>query len=158
MNRRWVLVATILTSGIVFLQSSVVNVALPAIGKSLGTGLSGLQWIVDGYVLTLAALLILGGSLGDRYGRRRLMVIGLGGFGLASLACGLAPSLSWLIGVRLAQGIAGALMVPGSLALLRVAYPAGEERGQAIGQWSGWSGIATVIGPLAGGWLVQTLS
>jgi EmrB/QacA subfamily drug resistance transporter len=156
--RRWTLVATILASGIVFLDGTVVNVALPSIGRQLNTGLSGLQWVVDGYVLTLAALLILGGSLGDRYGRRRMMVIGLVGFGLASAASGLARSETWLIGTRLAQGIAGGLLVPGSLAVLRATFPEGEERGTAIGQWAGWSGITTVAGPLLGGWLVDRLS
>jgi EmrB/QacA subfamily drug resistance transporter len=155
---RWTLIATILATGIVFLDSSVVNVALPAIDSQLDAGLSGLQWIVDGYVLTLAALLILGGSLGDRYGRRRIMIVGLVGFGGASIACGLAPSISWLIGARMLQGVAGALLVPGSLALLRANFQEGEARGQAIGYWSGWSGITTVIGPLLGGWLVDTFS
>jgi len=157
-TQRWTLVATILASGIVFLDSTVVNLALPSIDRQLNAGLSGLQWIVDGYLVTLAALLILGGSLGDRQGRRRVMLIGLVGFGLSSLACGLAPSLSWLIVARLLQGVAGALMVPGSLAILRATFPEGEARGKAIGQWSGWSGITTVFGPLLGGWLVDTLS
>jgi EmrB/QacA subfamily drug resistance transporter len=154
----WVLVATILASGIVFLDSSVVNVALPAIDRQLNTGLSGLQWIVDGYVLTLAAFLILGGSLGDRYGRRKMMMFGLAGFAAASIASGLAPTLTFLIAARLLQGCAGALLVPGSLALLRSNYSDPEQRGQAIGQWSGWSGITTVIGPLLGGWLVDSFS
>lgn len=157
-TRQWTLVATILASGAVFLDSTVVNLALPSIDRQLDAGLSGLQWIVDGYLVTLAALLILGGSLGDRHGRRRLMLIGLVGFGLASLACGLAPSLPWLVGARLVQGAAGALMVPGSLAILRATFPEGDARGKAIGQWSGWSGITTVVGPLLGGWLVDTLS
>jgi EmrB/QacA subfamily drug resistance transporter len=148
----------ILATGIIFLDSTVVNVALPTIDRELDAGLSGLQWIVDGYVLTLAALLILGGSLGDRYGRRRVMVVGPVGFGLSSAACGLAPSISWLIAARLLQGMTGALLVPGSLAILRATFPEGEPRGQAIGQWSGWSGITTVLGPLLGGWLVDTLS
>ena len=156
--QRWTLVATILATGIVFLDSTVVNVALPTIDRQLDAGLSGLQWIVDGYVLTLAALLILGGSLGDRYGRRRMMLLGLVGFGAASVACGLAPSISWLIGARLVQGIAGALLVPGSLALLRATFDEGEARGRAIGHWSGWSGITTVVGPLLGGWLVDAFS
>jgi EmrB/QacA subfamily drug resistance transporter len=156
--RRWTLIATILATGIVFLDSSVVNVALPAIDRQLDAGLSGLQWIVDGYVLTLAALLILGGSLGDRYGRRRMMLVGLIGFGIASVACGLAPSVGWLIAARMLQGVAGALLVPGSLALLRATFAEGEARGEAIGNWSGWSGITTVIGPLLGGWLVDTFS
>ena len=156
--QRCTLVTTILASGIVFLDSTVVNVALPAIDRQLDAGLSGLQWIVDGYVLTLAALLILGGSLGDRYGRRRMMIAGLVGFGAASAACGLAPSISWLIGARMLQGVAGALLVPGSLALLRAMFSEGEARGEAIGHWSGWSGITTVIGPLLGGWLVDAFS
>jgi len=156
--KRGTLVAMILCSGIVFLQSTVINVALPSIGGQLETGLSGLQWIVDGYILTLSALLILGGSLGDRYGRRRVMTIGLVGFGLTSMACGLAPSTPWLIGARFLQGVAGALLVPGSLAVIRAVYTDREARGEAIGQWSGWSGITTVIGPLLGGWLVDSLS
>jgi EmrB/QacA subfamily drug resistance transporter len=157
-TQQWTLVATILASGIVFLDSTVVNLALPSIDRQLDAGLSGLQWIVDGYLVTLAALLILGGSLGDRYGRRRVMLIGLVVFGLASLACGLAPSLAWLVAARLLQGVGGALMVPGSLAILRATFPQGEARGKAIGQWSGWSGITTVVGPLLGGWLVDALS
>jgi EmrB/QacA subfamily drug resistance transporter len=157
-TQQWTLVATILASGIVFLDSTVVNVALPSIDRQLTAGLSGMQWVVDGYLVTLAALLILGGSLGDRHGRRRVMLAGLVIFGLASLACGLAPSLSWLVAARLLQGVGGALMVPGSLAILRATFPQGEARGKAIGQWSGWSGIATVVGPFLGGWLVDAFS
>lgn len=154
----WLLVALILASGVVFLDSTVVNVALPAIDRDLQAGLSGLQWIVGGYVLTLSALLIPGGSMGDQYGRRRVMLTGLVGFGIFSMACGLAPGPTWLIGFRMLQGIAGALLVPGSLATLRASFPPGEKRGQAIGRWSGWAGITTVIGPLLGGWLVDHLS
>ncbi len=157
-SEQWMLVAMILCSGIVFLQSSVINVALPSIGRAFSTGLSGLQWVVDGYLITLSAFLILGGSLGDRYGRRRMMLIGLAGFGLTSVACGVAPTVSWLIGARLLQGLAGALLVPGSLAIIRAVYTEREARGEAIGQWSGWSGIVTVVGPLLGGWLVDNLS
>jgi EmrB/QacA subfamily drug resistance transporter len=156
--KRWTLVAMILCSGVVFLQSSVINVALPKMGQALQTGLSGLQWIVDGYILTLSALLILGGSLGDRYGRCRTMTVGLFGFGLTSIVCGVAPTAEWLIGARVLQGVAGALLVPGSLAIIRDIYVDREARGEAIGQWSGWSGIVTVIGPLVGGWLVTNLS
>lgn len=156
--RRRALIAMILASGTVFLQSTVVNVALPRIGEALGAGLSGLQWIVDGYILTLAALLITGGSLGDRYGRRKVMTLGLIGFGITSIACAAAPTTAWLIGARVLQGIAGAMMVPGALAIIRAVYTDPEQRGKAIGQWSGWSGITTVIGPLVGGWLVDTLS
>lgn len=157
-QQRWTLVAMVLCSGIVFLQSTVINVALPSMGRALGAGLSGLQWVVDGYLLTLAALLILGGSLGDRYGRRRMMVVGLIGFGATSIASGLAPTTGWLVGARLLQGIAGALLVPGALAIIRAVYTDREARGEAIGQWSGWSGIVTVVGPLVGGWLVDNLS
>lgn len=157
-RQRWTLVAMVLCSGIVFLQSTVINVALPGIGRALGAGLSGLQWVVDGYLLTLAALLILGGSLGDRYGRRRIMIVGLSGFAVTSIASGLAPTTAWLIGARFLQGIAGALLVPGSLAMIRAVYTDREARGEAIGQWSGWSGIVTVVGPLVGGWLVDNLS
>ena len=157
-TQRWTLVAMILCSGIVFLQTTVINVALPALGRDLEAGLAGLQWVVDGYLLTLAALLILGGSLGDRYGRRRIMTIGLFGFGVTSIVGGLAPTMPWLIGARLFQGVAGALLVPGSLAIIRAVYADREARGEAIGQWSGWSGTLTIIGPLAGGWLVDNLS
>jgi EmrB/QacA subfamily drug resistance transporter len=156
--RRWTLITAILASGAVFLSGSVVNVALPAIGAALETGLSGLQWVIDGYTLTLASLLILGGVLGDRFGRRRMCLIGATGFGLALVACGLAPSIEWLMGLRAVQGVAGALMVPESLALIRAVYTDEEERGEAIGAWSGWTGIAVVIGPLLGGWLVDTFS
>lgn len=157
-SKRATLVAMILCSGIVFLPSTVINVALPSLGRSLDTGLSGLQWIVDGYMLTLSALLILGGALGDRYGRRRMMTIGLIGFGATSVACGLVSSMRWLIASRVLQGVAGALLVPGSLAVIRAVYVDRQARGKAIGQWSGWSGITTVIGPLVGGWLVDSLS
>jgi MFS family permease len=126
------LVALILASSLIFLSGSVVNVALPAIGRSFEAGLTALQWIVDGYVLTLASLMLLSGSLGDRYGRQRVMLVGLLGFGATALACGLAPSVTWLIGTRLLQGIAGALVVPGSLAILRDVYTDPEARGQAM--------------------------
>jgi EmrB/QacA subfamily drug resistance transporter len=152
------LVAAILASASVFLSSSVVNVALPTIDRALRAGFSGLQWIVDGYLLTLASLLILGGALGDRLGRRRIMLIGLVGFAISLIFCGLAPSIEWLVAWRVVQGVAGALMVPESLALIRSVYPDPEERGGAIGNWSGWSGIATVVGPLIGGWMVTALS
>jgi EmrB/QacA subfamily drug resistance transporter len=157
-NKRWTLIAMILSSGIVFLDGTVVNVALPSMDRDLRAGLSGLQWIVDGYALTLAAFIILGGSMGDVYGRRRVMLGGLVGFGIASMACGLAQSTEWLIGARVLQGLAGAALVPGALAVLRAVYTDEEERGRAIGAWSGWAGITTVLGPPLGGWLVDTLS
>jgi EmrB/QacA subfamily drug resistance transporter len=157
-TQRRTLVTMILASGIVFLSSSIVNVALPVIERELGGALSGLQWIVDGYILALAALLIPAGSLGDRYGRRRMLLLGLGGFGVASLACGLAPTIRWLITLRILQGVTSALMVPQALAILRDVYTEPEARGRAIGAWTGWSGVATIIGPLLGGWLVGQLS
>ena len=157
-EKRWTLISTILASGSVFLSTSVLNVALPAIDRSLQAGFSGLQWIVDGFLLTLASLLILGGALGDRFGKRRIMLVGLFSFSAASLFCGLAPSTSWLIAGRVLQGAAGALLVPGALALIRSVYQDKEQRGNAIGAWSGWSGIFTVIGPLIGGWLITVLS
>jgi EmrB/QacA subfamily drug resistance transporter len=157
-QKRLTLITMILASGIVFLDGTVINVALPAIDKDLNAGLSGLQWIVDSYVLTLSAFLILGGSLGDQYGRKRVMLGGLLGFGIASLGCGLAPTTGWLIFARLLQGLAGAFLVPGSLAILTAIYSDPQERGQAIGQWAGWSGISTIIGPTVGGWLVDNFS
>ena len=157
-EQRWTLIVTILASGIVFLSGSIVNVALPAIGQSLDSGLSGLQWVVDGYLLTLSSLLIMGGTLGDRFGRRQICLIGLVGFGLALTLCALSPSINWLIAARAFQGISGALLVPQSLSIIRVNFEDAEKRGEAIGSWSGWTGIATVIGPLVGGALVSLLS
>ncbi len=153
--KRGTLVAMILASGVVFLDGTVVNVALPAIGRDLHVGLSGLQWIVDGYALTLAALLIVGGSLGDHYGRRRMILLGLIGFGVASIACGLAPSSGALIVARMAQGVAGALLVPEGLAILSAVFEDDAERGQAIGAWTGWGGILAVLGPFLGGALID---
>ncbi|HEX2912425.1 MAG TPA: MFS transporter, partial [Chloroflexia bacterium] len=158
-SKRWTLIAMILASGIVFLDGTVVNVALPSIDRELNAGLSGLQWIVDGYALTLSAFLILGGAIGDQYGRRRTMLGGLAGFGIASAACGLVTGPEWLVLARLVQGIAGAFLVPGSLAVITAVFnDNSEEQGKAIGTWAGWSGITTVIGPLLGGWLVDNLS
>lgn len=156
--RRYTLLAMILSSGIVFLDSTVVNVALPAIDRDLQMGLSGLQWIVDGYILTLAAFLIVGGSLGDQYGRKKAMLVGLVAFGATSIACGLAPGPIWLVLARLLQGIGGAFLVPGSLAIITATFTDPEERGNAIGTWAGWSGITSLIGPFVGGWLVDNLS
>ena len=151
---RWVLSAAVLGSGIALLDATVVNVALPAIGADLGAGFSGLQWTVNGYVLTLAAFLLLGGVLGDRFGRRRVFVVGVVWFGAASLLCGLAPSTGVLVAARLLQGVGGALLTPGSLALLSASFvPA--DRGRAIGAWSGLGAIAAAVGPLAGGLLVE---
>jgi len=152
-----VILAAILGSGIAFLDSTVVSVALPAIQRDLGSDLSGLQWTVDGYLLTLSALLLLGGALGDEYGRKRVFVIGLIGFTVASLLCGIAPDIGTLIAARSLQGVGAALLVPGSLALISASFRE-EDRGAAIGAWSGLTGVSTAIGPFLGGWLVDSVS
>ncbi|MGH9265070.1 MAG: MFS transporter [Acidimicrobiales bacterium] len=154
---RWVLLATVLGSGMAFLDGTVVNVALPAIGRDFDAGLSGLQWTIDAYLLTLGALLLLGGALGDRYGRRRVFEVGLVAFSAASALCGLAPSLGALVAARTVQGIGGALLVPGSLALLSASFSPGD-RGRAVGAWSGLGGAFSAIGPFLGGWLVDAVS
>jgi EmrB/QacA subfamily drug resistance transporter len=141
----------------VFLESSVVNVALPAIARDFHVGVVGLQWIINGYLLTLSALMLLGGALGDRFGRPRIFAIGCVAFAFASFGCALAPSLKLLVLLRAVQGAAGALLVPNSLAMLDTAFE-GEERGAAIGQWAAWSAVSTAAGPFAGGWLVDALS
>ncbi|MDQ6728074.1 MAG: MFS transporter [Actinomycetota bacterium] len=140
-----------------FLDGTVVNVALPAIGRDFGGGLSGLQWTLDAYLLTLGSLLLLGGALGDRYGRRRVFVTGLVSFSAASALCGMAPSLGALIVARAVQGVGGALLVPGSLALLSASFHP-HDRGRAVGAWSGLAGVASAIGPFVGGWLVDAVS
>jgi EmrB/QacA subfamily drug resistance transporter len=152
-----VIAATVLGSGMAFLDSTVVNVALPTIGRDFNAPLSGLQWIVNGYLLTLAALILLGGSLGDRFGRRRLFLIGVVWFAAASLVCGVAPTLSLLIAARVLQGVGGALLTPGSLAIIEASFVS-DDRGEAIGAWSGLGGIATALGPFVGGWLIQAVS
>ena len=154
---RGVLLATVLGSGIAFLDSTVVNVALPVLGRELHAGMSGLQWTMDGYLLTLTALLLLGGSLGDALGRRKTFIAGLVWFALASAACGLAPSIGALIAARALQGIGAALLVPGSLAVLRSSF-AEAEQGQAVGAWTGFSGVTSALGPLVGGWLIGAWS
>jgi EmrB/QacA subfamily drug resistance transporter len=156
--QRLTLIAMVMASGIVFLDSTVVNVALPAIDRDLKMGLSGLQWIVDGYILTLAAFLIVGGSLGDSYGRKKAMLAGLIIFGASSIGCGLAPDARMLVVARLLQGVGGAFLVPGSLAIITAVFTGPEERGKAIGTWAGWSGITSLIGPFLGGWLVDSFS
>ena len=155
--KRAVLIASILGAGIVFLDQTIVNVALPAIRASLRGSLADQQWVVEAYLLTLSALLLLGGSLGDVLGRRRVFTAGLLGFGACSLACALAPTAAFLIIARALQGMAGALLVPSTLALI-VDHFEPEERGAAIGTWTAWTGVATVIGPLGGGALVQAAS
>jgi EmrB/QacA subfamily drug resistance transporter len=156
-QQRLTLIATILGSTVVFLDSTVVNVALPAIADGLDAGLAGQQWVVEAYMLTLVSLLLVGGSLGDQFGRRRMFVFGLIAFGATSVLCALAPSVEFLIGARALQGIAGALLVPGSLAIVAASFE-GAARGKAVGTWTAWTGIATVIGPAGGGALVEALS
>ena len=155
-DTRWVLPATILGSSLSFIDGSVVNVALPAIQNSLGSSLSTMQWVVNAYMLTLASFILLGGSAGDRYGRRRAFLIGLVGFGVASVACALAPSVFWLIAARLVQGMAAALLMPASLAIIGAAYSE-RARGRAIGTWAAAGAITTSLGPPLGGWLVDTV-
>ena len=154
---RWLVVVTVLASGMAFLDATAVQVALPAIGRELDASLSGLQWTVTGYTLTLASLILLGGSLGDRYGRRRVFVIGVVWFAAASLLCGLAQDVGQLVAARALQGVGGALLTPGSLALIQSSFrPA--DRPRAIGLWSSLSGISGLIGPFLGGLLVDAVS
>jgi EmrB/QacA subfamily drug resistance transporter len=154
---RGVLVATILGTGMAFLDGTVVNIALPRIGEEFGASVSGLQWIVDGYLLSLAALILIAGSLGDRYGRRRVYLLGVAWFGISSVLCGLALSTEMLVASRVLQGIGGALLTPGALAIIQSTF-ARADRARAIGAWSGLGGIAGAIGPLLGGVLVQLWS
>jgi EmrB/QacA subfamily drug resistance transporter len=151
---RWVLLATILGSGLAQLDATVVNLALPHIGTDLHVGLRSLQWVVTAYTLTLAALLLTGGALGDSFGRRKVFVTGLGIFAVSSLACGLAPGEQTLIAARLVQGIGGALLTPGSLAILQASF-APAERSRAIGAWTGLGGVAAAAGPIVGGLLLH---
>jgi EmrB/QacA subfamily drug resistance transporter len=154
---RWILAATILGSSMVFIDGTVVNVALPALQANLNATSVDVQWVVESYALFLAALLLLGGSLGDHFGRRRIYAIGVVLFALASVWCGLAPNISQLIAARAVQGIGGAMLVPGSLAIISASFPE-EERGQAIGTWSGSTAITTAMGPVIGGWLIEHVS
>lgn len=154
---RWVLLAAVLGSGIVGIDATAVNVALPSIGQDVGASLASLQWVVNAYTLTLAAFILLGGTLGDRYGRRRLFMVGVAWFAAASFLCGLAPTPGVLTAARALQGIGGALLTPGSLAMIQASF-ASEDRSRAIGAWSGLGGIATAVGPLLGGWLLQVAS
>jgi len=156
-SRRLTLLATILGSSMVFLDSTVVNVALPSMQRDLGGGLAAQQWIVDAYLLTLGSLILVGGSLGNIFGEVRIFSLGVATFGLASALCALAPTANTLIVFRGLQGVAGALLTPASLAVITGTF-AGAERGAAIGTWTAWSGISTVAGPLLGGWLIELWS
>jgi EmrB/QacA subfamily drug resistance transporter len=155
--KRITLVACILGSGIALLDGTVVNVALPTIQRELGGGLAAQQWVVNGYLLTLGSLILVGGSLGDLYGERNVFAVGVAGFGLASAICAAAPTIGVLVAARMVQGVAGALLVPSSLAVIVNTFPA-DERGGAIGTWTAWGGIAGVLGPLAGGELLAIAS
>jgi len=154
---RWVLAVTILGSAVAFLEATVVNVALPEIGRDLDASVSGLQWVLNGYLLTLAGLILLGGSLGDRYGRRRVFSIGVVWFTVASALCAAAPTVEFLVAARVLQGIGGALLTPGSLAIIEAAFRS-EDRPRAIGAWSALGGVAAAIGPLVGGYLIAAVS
>src|SRR5215475_3447035 len=153
---RGLLIGTVLGSSMALLDTTIVNVALPHIGHDLGAPVAGLQWTVNAYLLPLAALVLLGGSLGDRYGRRRVYLIGVAWFTSASVLCGLAPGVGWLVGARVLQGVGSALLTPGSLALLQSTLrPA--DRARAIGLWAGLGGVASAGAPLLGGYLIDTL-
>src|SRR6516164_4159912 len=156
-NKRLTLVATILGSSIAILDSSVVSVALPSIQRSLGGGLAGQQWVSNAYLLTLGSLILLGGSLGDIFGERRIFALGVGGFGAASLLCAVAPTIGLLVAFRALQGVAGALLTPSSLALIVATFPE-RERGPAIGTWTAWGTIAGALGPLVAGAILNVAS
>jgi EmrB/QacA subfamily drug resistance transporter len=156
-RKRFTVIATILGSTIVFLDATVVNVALPAISDDLNAGLADQQWVIEAYALATVSLLLVGGALGDQFGRRRIFEIGIVGFGITSILCALAPSSAFLIGARALQGLTGALLVPGSLAIIAATFE-GAERGKAVGTWTAWTGIATVVGPAGGGALVEAIS
>jgi EmrB/QacA subfamily drug resistance transporter len=156
-KQRWTLVATILASSMTFIDGTVINVALPALQKSLNATITDVQWVIEAYALFLGALILIGGSLGDQFGRKRIFLIGVIWFTAASIWCGVAPSSLILIVGRALQGIGAAFLVPGSLAIISATYE-GAERGRAIGTWSGFSAITTAVGPVLGGWLIENLS
>src|SRR3954454_14569551 len=151
---RWILLATVLGSSVAMLDATVVNVALPKLARDLNADMADLQWTINAYTLTLAGFILLGGSLGDRFGRRRVFLVGVVWFALASALCGFAPSIDVLIAARALQGVGGALLTPGSLALISASFH-GSDRAAAIGAWSGLAGVAGAVGPFVGGWLVE---
>lgn len=155
-HANWVLATCILASSLAFIDGSVVNVGLPAIGQSLSAGGAGLSWVVNGYTLPLSALLLIGGALGDVYGRRRLLMLGVVLFALASVLCAAAPSLGWLVAGRVLQGLGAALLMPNSLAILGASF-SGVARGRAVGTWAAVGAAAGAVGPLLGGWLIDTM-
>lgn len=151
------LAASVLGSAVVMLSATVINIALPALGTEFGAGAAALQWTLNAYLLVLAALIMIGGALGDRFGRRRVLWIGSAAFGVASLACGFAPTVEWLIAFRVLQGLAAAVLTPQSLAVIQATFRP-EDRGRAIGAWSALGGIAAAVGPVLGGWLIDVAS
>ncbi|MGH7616694.1 MAG: MFS transporter, partial [Gemmatimonadaceae bacterium] len=155
--KQWTLIATIIASSMTFIDGTVVNVALPAMQTTFGATITQVQWVIETYTLFLGALLLVGGSLGDQLGRKRVFLAGVLLFTAASVLCGLAPTPDLLIAARALQGVGAALLVPGSLAIIAATFD-GADRGRAIGTWSGFSAITTAIGPVAGGWLVEHVS
>ncbi|HEX2154714.1 MAG TPA: MFS transporter [Acidimicrobiia bacterium] len=153
---KWVVATTVMGSGVAMLNGTDVSVALPALGADLGAGVAALQWVLNGYMLTLAALILVGGSLGDRYGRRRLYLLGVAWFAVASILCAVSPNVEFLIGARVLQGVGAALLTPGSLAIIQSCFVP-DDRSTAIGAWSGLTGIAAAVGPLVGGLLIDGL-
>jgi EmrB/QacA subfamily drug resistance transporter len=154
---RWILAAAVLGSALAALDATVVNVALPAIGTDLGAALSGLQWILNGYLLALSALILLGGSLGDHFGRRRVFIVGIVWFTAASLLCGVAPNVPTLVAARVLQGVGGALLTPASLAIIQASFRP-RDRARAIGAWSALGGVSAAVGPFLGGWMTESVT